>query len=64
MTHETLQAGEGRTGTEHHPARPHGPSMDLLCTRRVLPLVLAHTVLDVVSFVGYALLHDHLWFLR
>ena len=25
-------------------------------TRRVLPLVVAHTILDVVSFVGYELL--------
>ena len=32
-------------------------------TRRVLPLVVAHTILDVVSFVGYALLKDHLSFL-
>lgn len=29
-------------------------------TRRVMPLVVAHTVLDVVAFVGYALLKDHL----
>ncbi|VEI03821.1 CAAX amino terminal protease self- immunity [Acidipropionibacterium jensenii] len=29
-------------------------------TRRLLPLVVAHTVLDVVSFVGYALLAPHL----
>jgi membrane protease YdiL (CAAX protease family) len=29
-------------------------------TRRVGPLVVAHTVLDVVAFVGYALLRDHL----
>ena len=35
-----------------------------LRTRRILPLVLAHTLLDVVSFVGYALLHNHLGFLR
>ena len=28
-------------------------------TRRVLPLVIAHTILDVVSFVGYALLKGH-----
>ena len=35
-----------------------------LRTRRILPLVVAHTLLDVVSFVGYALLHDHLGFLR
>ena len=33
-------------------------------TRRVLPLVIAHTFLDVVSFVGYALLKDKLSFLR
>ena len=33
-------------------------------TRRIVPLVLAHTVLDVVSFVGYALLRNHLGFLR
>jgi uncharacterized protein len=32
--------------------------------RRVLPLVIAHTILDIVSFVGYALLKDHLRFLR
>jgi membrane protease YdiL (CAAX protease family) len=32
--------------------------------RRVLPLVIAHTILDVASFVGYALLKDHLTFLR
>lgn len=31
---------------------------------RVLPLVIAHTILDIVSFVGYALLKDHLSFLR
>jgi len=29
-------------------------------TRRVMPLVVAHTILDVVAFVGYALLRDHL----
>jgi membrane protease YdiL (CAAX protease family) len=29
-------------------------------TRRVLPLVVAHTLLDVVAFVGYSLLRDHL----
>lgn len=28
-------------------------------TRRVLPLIICHTILDIVSFVGYALLHDH-----
>lgn len=32
-----------------------------LRTRRVLPLVIAHTVLDVVAFVGYALLPKE-WF--
>lgn len=30
-----------------------------LRTRRVLPLVIAHTLLDVVAFVGYTLLRDH-----
>jgi membrane protease YdiL (CAAX protease family) len=34
-----------------------------LRTRRVLPLIIAHTVLDVVAFVGYTLLHDKLSFL-
>lgn len=29
-------------------------------TRRVMPLVIAHTVLDIVAFVGYTLLRDHL----
>ncbi|HEU5108493.1 MAG TPA: CPBP family intramembrane glutamic endopeptidase, partial [Micromonosporaceae bacterium] len=29
-----------------------------LRTRRVLPLVIAHTLLDVVAFVGYTLLRD------
>ncbi len=29
-------------------------------TKRVGPLVVAHTVLDVVAFVGYALLRNHL----
>ena len=29
-------------------------------TKRVGPLIVAHTVLDVVAFVGYALLKDHL----
>jgi uncharacterized protein len=33
-------------------------------TRRILPLVVAHTILDVVSFVGYALLAHKLSFLR
>ena len=28
-------------------------------TGRVMPLVIAHTVLDTVAFVGYALLHGH-----
>ena len=32
-------------------------------TRRVMPLVVAHTILDVVAFVGYALLKDRLAFL-
>lgn len=32
-----------------------------LRTRRVLPLVIAHTLLDVVAFVGYAVL-PHSWF--
>jgi membrane protease YdiL (CAAX protease family) len=32
-------------------------------TRRVMPLVIAHSILDIVSFVGYALLKDHLGFL-
>ncbi len=30
-----------------------------LRTGRVMPLIVAHTLLDVVAFVGYALLHDH-----
>ena len=30
-----------------------------LRTRRVMPLIVAHTILDVVSFVGYATLADH-----
>jgi membrane protease YdiL (CAAX protease family) len=29
-------------------------------TRRVLPLVVAHTLLDVVAFVGYLLFADSL----
>jgi len=33
-------------------------------TRRVLPLIVAHTILDVVSFVGYTLLRNKLSFLR
>lgn len=32
-------------------------------TQRVLPLVIAHTILDVISFVGYALLRDHVGWL-
>ncbi|WP_173078014.1 CPBP family intramembrane glutamic endopeptidase [Phytohabitans rumicis] len=35
-----------------------------LRTRRVLPLVIAHTLLDVVAFVGYTLLRDHWSWLR
>jgi membrane protease YdiL (CAAX protease family) len=30
-----------------------------LRTRRVMPLIVAHTILDTVSFVGYALLSGH-----
>lgn len=30
-----------------------------LRTKRLLPLVVAHTLLDVASFVGYSLLHGH-----
>jgi membrane protease YdiL (CAAX protease family) len=32
--------------------------------RRVTPLIIAHALIDTVSFVGYALLHNHLSFLR
>lgn len=32
--------------------------------RRVLPLIIAHTVLDVIAYLGYTLLKDHLPFLR
>ena len=32
-------------------------------TKRIWPLILAHTLLDVVSFVGYALLKNHLGWL-
>ncbi len=32
-------------------------------TKRVMPLVIAHTILDIVAFVGYALLRDHLTWL-
>lgn len=28
-------------------------------TKRVTPLIIAHTLIDTVSFVGYALLHGH-----
>ena len=28
-------------------------------TRRVLPLIITHAILDTVAFVGYALLHSH-----
>lgn len=33
-------------------------------TTRIWPLVIAHATIDVVAFVGYALLSDHLGFLR
>ena len=33
-------------------------------TGRVWPLVIAHAVIDVVAFIGYALLKDHLGFLQ
>ena len=32
-------------------------------TRRVMPLVVAHTILDVVAFVGYSLLKPHVGWL-
>ncbi len=32
-------------------------------TRRVMPLVVAHTILDVVAFVGYSLLKPHVTWL-
>jgi uncharacterized protein len=35
-----------------------------LRTRRVLPLVIAHTLLDVVAFIGYTLLRDEISWLR
>ncbi|GGB32069.1 membrane protein [Flexivirga endophytica] len=35
-----------------------------LRTRRVLPLIITHAVLDSVAFVGYALLHDHVGWLQ
>lgn len=28
-------------------------------TKRVIPLIVAHTLIDAVSFVGYAMLHGH-----
>lgn len=31
---------------------------------RIAPLVVAHAILDIVSFAGYALLHSHLGFLH
>jgi len=34
-----------------------------LRTKRLIPLIIAHTVLDIVSFVGYTLLSDRLDFL-
>ncbi|WP_343036578.1 CPBP family intramembrane glutamic endopeptidase [Flexivirga aerilata] len=34
-----------------------------LRTRRVLPLIITHAILDIVAFVGYALLHDHVGWL-
>lgn len=33
-------------------------------TKRVGPLIVAHTLLDVVAFVGYALARDHIGWLR
>ena len=36
-------------------------SLFYLRTRRVMPLIVAHTLLDVVAFVGYALLPRE-WF--
>lgn len=39
-------------------------SVFFLRTRRVLPLVIAHALIDVVAFVGYTLLGDRLDFLR
>jgi membrane protease YdiL (CAAX protease family) len=35
-----------------------------LRTRRVLPLIIAHALLDIAAFVGYTLLGDRLDFLR
>jgi uncharacterized protein len=34
-----------------------------LRTKRVLPLIIAHTILDVVAYLGYTLLRDRLSFL-
>jgi len=34
-----------------------------LRTRRVVPLIIAHTVLDVVAYLGYTLLRDRVSFL-
>jgi uncharacterized protein len=34
-------------------------SLLYLKTRRVMPLIIAHTLLDIVAFVGYALLAPH-----
>lgn len=34
-----------------------------LKTKRVLPLIIAHTILDVVAYLGYTLLHGKVWFL-
>ena len=34
-----------------------------LRTRRILPLVIAHALLDIVAFVGYAVLHDRVGWL-
>ncbi|MEO3936333.1 type II CAAX endopeptidase family protein [Dermatophilaceae bacterium Soc4.6] len=39
-------------------------SLVYLRWRRVGPLVVAHTILDVVAFVGYTLLKDHLTWLQ
>ena len=32
-------------------------------TRRVMPMVVAHTLIDVVAFVGYTLLAPHVGWL-
>ena len=39
-------------------------SLFFLKTRRVMPLIIAHTLIDVVAFIGYALFKDHLGVLR